>query len=256
MGKKAKNKESIDDKANSVKWSTYWDEVLLDALLEEQMKGNRPDGTWSTTAYTNVVKTLTQKLEFPFLKDHVKNRMKTLKKNFNTCYELFKGMSGFAWNPETQLFEAENEVWKELIQANAAAATWRHTRICHYDKLFELFAKDRATDKKRKADLMIDVLEKQIEVVNSGIASVADAIREGNIIVERGIAIAAQSRPRCYSEDEVFSEILNIGVPEHLQLDAFLFLIKSQPKVRAFFGVPSDRRLELLMKMMYESRDA
>ncbi|KAK9284467.1 hypothetical protein L1049_023640 [Liquidambar formosana] len=45
---------------------------------------------------------------------------------------------------KTQLFEAKNEVWKELIQANSVAATWRHTKICNYDKLLDLFAKDRA----------------------------------------------------------------------------------------------------------------
>ncbi|KAK9284663.1 hypothetical protein L1049_023839 [Liquidambar formosana] len=110
--------------------------------------------------------------------------------------------------------------------------------------------------KKRKADLMIDVLERQIEVINCGIASVSDAIKEGNINSNKGIATAEKGRLHCYSEDEVFSEIMNIGLPEHLQLDAFLLLIKSQLKVKAFFGVPSDRLLELLMKMMYGSRDA
>ncbi|KAK9273777.1 hypothetical protein L1049_018587 [Liquidambar formosana] len=202
------------------------------------------------------------------------------------------------------------------MQANSAVATWRHTKICNYDKLLDLFTKDKATgegaisarekvhqwaakerpnpidlndevsgynfnfetmspvgtpstssqvnfqcgtfskDKKHKADLMVDVLERQIEVINYGIASVADVIKEGNIIEEKGIAIVEKGRPCCYPEDEVFSEIMNIRLLEHHQLGAFLFLIKSQLKVRAFFGVPSDCRLELLMKMMYESRDA
>ena len=91
---------------------------MIDALLEEQLKGNRSNGTWSTTAFNNVVKTLTEKLQFPFEKDHVKNCMKTLKSNFFACHELFNGltMSGFAWNLETQLWEAENEVLKKFIQ--------------------------------------------------------------------------------------------------------------------------------------------
>lgn len=119
MGKKQKKNDTVDNiKKDNVTWNEYWDEVLLDALLGEQLKGNRPNGTWSSTAFNNVLKTLNEKLKFPFVKDHVKNRMKTLKSNFFACHEIFNGltMSGFAWNPESQLWEAENEVWKELIQ--------------------------------------------------------------------------------------------------------------------------------------------
>ena len=77
MGKKQKTNNNIEDgKKDNVMWNEYWDGVLIDALLEEQLKGNRPNGTWSTTAFNNVVKTLTEKLKFPFEKDHVKNRIK------------------------------------------------------------------------------------------------------------------------------------------------------------------------------------
>ena len=96
---------------------------------------------------------------------------------------------------------------------------------------------------KRKASMM-ESLDKYAKNLQSGLSSVADAIREGNIIAERG-------RPRIYSEEEVYAELINIGVPENLQLDAFLFLIKSAAKMRAFFAVPNDRRYELLLKLMF-----
>ena len=99
----------------------------------------------------------------------------------------------------------------------------------------------------------MDVLERHIEILNSGINNVAKAIKEGNAIAERGIAIADRASPRCYNEDEIFDELLNIVVPEPLQLDAFLFLIKSKANMRAFFGVPSNRRWELLSKLMSRS---
>ena len=96
---------------------------------------------------------------------------------------------------------------------------------------------------KRKIS-MIESLDKYAENLQSGLTSVADALREGNIIAERG-------RPHIYSEEEVYAELLNIEVPEHLQLDAFLFLIKSAAKIRAFFAVPRERRYELLLKLMF-----
>ena len=44
-------------------------------------------------------------------KDKVKNRQKTLKKNFHECYDIFKdGLSGFGWNNSLNTWTAELEV--------------------------------------------------------------------------------------------------------------------------------------------------
>ncbi|KAK0583663.1 hypothetical protein LWI29_001157 [Acer saccharum] len=266
---------SEEPRKDTVKWSEQMDIVLIDALLEQQVNGNRVDGTFTTTAYNNVLKVCREELNYPFDKEHLKNRMKTLKTNFNTCHDLFKGLSGFAWNPNNKLFEAEPEVWNSLIEAKPNAKKWRHTPVYHYDKLSELFAKDRANGEgavttkekvqlweregspnhvvdvehldevnnicsesfypqynsqaaiaskgiKRKAS-MLESLDKYLENVQSGMNNVADAIREGNKIIERG-------QPHRHLEQEVYDELINIGVPEELQLDAYLFLIDSESK--------------------------
>ena len=36
--------------------------------------------------------------------------------NFNTCLDIFKGLSSFSWNPKTKLFDVEPEVWNDLIK--------------------------------------------------------------------------------------------------------------------------------------------
>ena len=46
----------------------------------------------------------------------IKECIKTLKSNFNVCHDLFKNLSGFAWNPVFKLFRVENEVWRALIE--------------------------------------------------------------------------------------------------------------------------------------------
>ena len=44
-------------------------------------------------------------------KDKVKNRQKTLKKNFHGCYDIFKDrLSGFGWNNSLNIWTAEPEV--------------------------------------------------------------------------------------------------------------------------------------------------
>lgn len=92
------------------------DVVLIDASMGQQTNGNQVDGTFTTTAYSNVLKICQEELNLCLDKEHLKNRIKTLKSNFNACHDLFKSLSGFAWNPISKLFEAENEVWKTLIE--------------------------------------------------------------------------------------------------------------------------------------------
>ena len=97
MTKKTKTKvEGGQPKKDTVKWTESMDMVLLNALLEKQANGNGIDGTLTISAYNNVLKICREKLKYPFDKDHLKNRIKTLKINFNACYDLFKGLSGFS----------------------------------------------------------------------------------------------------------------------------------------------------------------
>ncbi|RYR25533.1 hypothetical protein Ahy_B02g059333 [Arachis hypogaea] len=112
---------------DNLRWSDEMDEVLSNALSEEALKGNRHDGSWTTEAYANVVKTLSIAIGPHITKNHIKNRMKILKDHFVEAYDLFHHLSGFAWSPVTKKFEAEEEVWQDFIK--------------------ELFRADRATDK-------------------------------------------------------------------------------------------------------------
>ena len=64
-----------------------------------------------------------------------------------------------------------------------------------------------------------------------------------------------KGHPCCYSEDEVFSELVKIGISTNVQLDAILFLIKDPAKMRAFFGIPTNElRQQILLKMMYAKK--
>ncbi|KAL2897915.1 Chromatin remodeling protein EBS [Bienertia sinuspersici] len=57
----------------------------------------------------------------------------------------------------------------------------------------------------------------EIQVLKEGLDSVAEAIREGNSILK-------QICPRAYSSDEIFNEIVNLGVEENKQIKAYRFL--------------------------------
>ncbi|KAL0005297.1 hypothetical protein SO802_012858 [Lithocarpus litseifolius] len=322
MSKTLKKRTDSEAKASNMRWIDDMDGFLLNVMLEEQNNGNRPNGTWSSHAYANMSKKCSTEFGYAIEKGNIKNRIKTLKGTFNSCHDLFKNMSGFAWNPITGLFEVEDEVWEPLIEANPNAKKWKRTPIQHYEKMFNLFSEDRAngegskgakekvrrwekvrddsvyleenfdcfdefsmpnvesyspmvspsyscetsSKKAKKTPQMVEMLEKKMEIFQSGIDNVAASIRQGNEIAKEGLAIMVQGheiakeglaimekgRPRCYSEDEVFSELVKIGIPTETQLDAMLFLIKVPAIMREFFGVPtSELRRQILLKMMY-----
>ena len=94
------------------------DGFLLNVMLKEQNNGNRPNGTWSSHAYSNMFKKCSTSFGYIVEKGNIKNRIKTLKGTFHSCHDLFKNMSGFAWNPIIGLFETGDEVWEPLIEVS------------------------------------------------------------------------------------------------------------------------------------------
>ncbi|QHO27408.1 hypothetical protein HN51_024370 [Arachis hypogaea] len=122
MAKKMASQGDTSIKDN-LRWTEEMDAAFLDALIEEYSKENIVDGTFTTTAYDNVLATLKASFGNHLRKDNLKNRLKTLKDHFGVCYDLFHNLSGFSWNPETKLFTAEPEVWADLIKSNWIAGS-------------------------------------------------------------------------------------------------------------------------------------
>ena len=92
--------------------------------------------------------------------------------------------------------------------------------------------------KKRKV-----TCDEEFESLKGALHNVADALREGNTILEK-------SRPRVYSEKEIYDELVNIGVETDLIDDYYVFLCQNTEKVRSFFGCPSESRRNILNKLM------
>ncbi|XP_039141198.1 uncharacterized protein LOC120278473 [Dioscorea cayenensis subsp. rotundata] len=126
------------------------DDALIDAYLHQQTMGNRVGGTFTTHALENIVNEVRSKfLDKPIDKERAQNRMKNIKRAFIRCYDIFKngmnGMSGFAWNPTSEMWHAESEVWQHLIEAKPEAVEWMNKRVRNYEKLVQLYGQDRAT---------------------------------------------------------------------------------------------------------------
>lgn len=92
------------------------DGVLLDLLLNEVNKGNRPDQTFSSLAYRNIVNRFNELYGTKINKDNVKKHIRMLKSTFGLFHEAFHAMSGFVRNCETKKLEATKEVWDERVK--------------------------------------------------------------------------------------------------------------------------------------------
>jgi len=108
----------------------------------------RVDGSWTTQAYNNILTNL-HEVEFVNLnKNNVKNRQKVLKEKWSEVHDLFCSLSGFAWNNISKVFEAENEVWDELLQVisnnNTVILYWHATNMIltfFYGNMFTILVK-------------------------------------------------------------------------------------------------------------------
>ncbi|KOM58030.1 hypothetical protein LR48_Vigan11g106300 [Vigna angularis] len=120
-----------------IKWIEDMDARLLHTMIEESRLGNKVDGSWTSQAYNNIVDNFHSFGYVAITKNNVKNRQKMLKDKWREVHDLFAGLSGFGWNAVTMRFEAEDEVWDDLIQ-------WRVNNIKHYDLMMELWVADRA----------------------------------------------------------------------------------------------------------------
>ena len=98
------------------KWSEEMDEKLLNAMIDESWLGNKIDNSWTRQAYSNMVHHLHQMGFDAVTKNNVKNRQKVLKERWCNAHDLFSSLNGFAWNSISKRFEAEEEVWFDLIK--------------------------------------------------------------------------------------------------------------------------------------------
>ena len=99
------------------------------------------------------------------------------------------------------------------------------------------------SSKKLNKKDVAEMIDKQTEVFGSGIAALTEALKEGNSILK-------ESRPRVYAEEDVYNELIAIGVPQEHLVDCMVYLTDNPTKVRALFGVPSALRKDMLFKFM------
>lgn len=80
------------------RWTYEMKNHFLELLLTEDRLGNRVGGTFTSTVYRNILRELQGTYGTAICKNHLRNKIRTLKCNYSEFKDAFPGMNGFSWN--------------------------------------------------------------------------------------------------------------------------------------------------------------
>ncbi|KAL8089906.1 hypothetical protein AgCh_039390 [Apium graveolens] len=113
---------------NKRKWTEDEDGTLIESLLELVNNGAYKACNSFKPRHLAFLKSLLN-TKIPTLglkgKPHIESRLKTLKKDFTTVYDLrFGSTSGFGWDPESKVVTEPKDVWDSYVK-NSDESTCR-----------------------------------------------------------------------------------------------------------------------------------
>lgn len=123
------SKESVDEKPQAPpgetsptighRTRTYWqppmDRYFIDLMLDQVQKGNQVDGVFRKQAWMEMIALFNAKFGFKYDMDVLKNRFKTLRRQYNVIRSLLD-LNGFVWDDTRQMVIADDSVWQDYIK--------------------------------------------------------------------------------------------------------------------------------------------
>ena len=101
---------------DAVFWSDRMNEYLIDSLLHQQSIGNRGEAKFFSAAYDSIVTGVGERFGVAIDRNNIKNRLKYIKETFYECKSVLGEDTRIKWCPESRRFNADPNVWRELIQ--------------------------------------------------------------------------------------------------------------------------------------------
>lgn len=110
---------NVKDPSKQFRWTSDMDSCLSEALVQQIKLGNRSkyDYKLKPAALEAAVLAINEKFNLYMLKDHIKNRLKTWKKQYDILKELLD-QSGFEWDEERKMVIASDSAWNEYIKVH------------------------------------------------------------------------------------------------------------------------------------------
>ncbi|KAK7295758.1 hypothetical protein RJT34_18670 [Clitoria ternatea] len=132
---------NVKEKAKYMVWTHEMDRCLTEVIAEQVKKGNKVDNILKPAAFLGALETLKEKYGIHVTREHIKNRLKTWRKQFGVLKELL-AHKGFMWNETEKMVVADNAVWNDYIEAHPDARIFRAKSIKNYDQLRTILGND------------------------------------------------------------------------------------------------------------------
>ncbi|CAK9135054.1 unnamed protein product [Ilex paraguariensis] len=118
---------------------TYWqppmDRYFIDLMLGQVQKGNQIDGLFRKEAWTEMIASFNAKFGFKYDIDVLKNRYKTLRRQYNVIKNLLE-LDGFVWDDTRQMVTADDCIWQDYIKAHTDARQYMTRPVPYYKDLY------------------------------------------------------------------------------------------------------------------------
>ncbi|KAI7980554.1 L10-interacting MYB domain-containing protein [Camellia lanceoleosa] len=115
-------------------WQPPMDRYFIDVMLEQVQKGNQIDGLFHKQAWTEMIASFNARFGFKYDIDVLKNRYKTLKRQYNVIKNLLN-LNGFFWDETRQIVTADDRVWEDYIKAHADKRQYMTRPVPYYKDL-------------------------------------------------------------------------------------------------------------------------
>lgn len=105
------------DLGKNVRWTFEMDRSLGKVLVEQVILGNknRLDNKFKPAAYEAAVFAIKERFHLDLTKDHVRNRLKTWKKQYDILQELLD-QRDFEWDERRKMVIANDSAWNEYVK--------------------------------------------------------------------------------------------------------------------------------------------
>ncbi|KAL3737794.1 hypothetical protein ACJRO7_019335 [Eucalyptus globulus] len=127
-------------------WTIDEENALLDGLEELVTRGMKADNGFKSGYMVMLEKWFEEKFPHSGIKGnpHIESKMKNLKKLYNQIYDL-RNQSGFGWDHEKHCVDIHSEdSWQKYCKTYPGVASLRGKSFPQYDRLANVFGKDRA----------------------------------------------------------------------------------------------------------------
>ncbi|XP_023928643.1 uncharacterized protein At2g29880 [Quercus suber] len=125
-------------------WPTAVERHFIEVLLEEDAKGNIPQGVFKTGTWTTVTKEFNKRTNRGFNKTQLTQKYQRMKTQHRTFSQLI-ARTGMGWDPSSNTVTASEEAWAAAFAVNHKFREFKKKGLRHYDLMGQLFNSNTAT---------------------------------------------------------------------------------------------------------------